>query len=38
MKLVTFSQEGATRIGRVEGGEVVDLSAAAPELPTSTAC
>jgi len=34
MKLVTFSQEGATRIGRVEGGEVVDLSAAAPELPT----
>ncbi len=33
MKLVTFSHQGATRIGVVAGEEVVDLAAAAPDLP-----
>ena len=33
MKLATFSQAGSTRIGVVRGDELVDLSAAAPELP-----
>jgi 2-keto-4-pentenoate hydratase/2-oxohepta-3-ene-1,7-dioic acid hydratase in catechol pathway len=33
MKLATFTHDGATRIGVVEGDEVVDLTAAAPELP-----
>jgi len=33
MKLATFTHAGATRIGVVDGDEVVDLSAAAPELP-----
>jgi len=33
MKLATFTHAGATRIGIVDGDEVVDLSAAAPELP-----
>ncbi|MDB4433315.1 fumarylacetoacetate hydrolase family protein [bacterium] len=33
MKLATFTHSGATRPGVVEGGAVVDLSAAAPELP-----
>lgn len=33
MKLATFSHAGSTRIGVVEGEEVVDLSAATPELP-----
>jgi 2-keto-4-pentenoate hydratase/2-oxohepta-3-ene-1,7-dioic acid hydratase in catechol pathway len=33
MKLATFSHEGATRIGAVDGEAVVDLAAAAPELP-----
>jgi 2-keto-4-pentenoate hydratase/2-oxohepta-3-ene-1,7-dioic acid hydratase in catechol pathway len=33
MKLATFTQGGSTRIGVVEGDEVVDLSEAAPELP-----
>ena len=33
MKLATFTHEGATRIGIVEGGEILDLSAAEPELP-----
>ncbi len=33
MKLVTFSHQGATRIGVVTGEEVVDLAAAAPDLP-----
>ena len=33
MKLVTFSHQGATRIGFVAGEEVVDLAAAAPDLP-----
>ncbi len=34
MKLVTFTQSGATRIGIMDGEGVVDLSAAAPDLPT----
>ncbi|MCH2172963.1 fumarylacetoacetate hydrolase family protein [Myxococcota bacterium] len=34
MKLITFSQGGSTRIGLLEGNEVVDLQAAAPNLPT----
>jgi 2-keto-4-pentenoate hydratase/2-oxohepta-3-ene-1,7-dioic acid hydratase in catechol pathway len=33
MRLATFSQAGSTRIGVVRGEEIVDLSAAAPELP-----
>jgi 2-keto-4-pentenoate hydratase/2-oxohepta-3-ene-1,7-dioic acid hydratase in catechol pathway len=33
MKLATFTHNGATRIGIVVGDEVVDLAAAAPELP-----
>ena len=34
MKLATFTQAGATRIGVVDGEAVVDLSAVAPGLPT----
>lgn len=34
MKLATFTHEGRTRIGIVEGDFVIDLSAAAPDLPT----
>ncbi len=34
MKLASFEHGGQSRIGRVEGGEIVDLAAAAPELPT----
>ncbi len=34
MKLATFTHGGATRIGLVEGDEIVDLSAAAPDLPS----
>lgn len=33
MKLATFTHAGATRIGVVDGEEIVDLSAAAPDLP-----
>jgi 2-keto-4-pentenoate hydratase/2-oxohepta-3-ene-1,7-dioic acid hydratase in catechol pathway len=33
MKLATFTQAGSTRIGVVRGDELVDLAAAAPELP-----
>ena len=33
MKLATFTQGGVTRIGVVDGDQVVDLSAAAPDLP-----
>jgi len=33
MKLVTFSHEAHTRIGIVDGADVVDLSRAAPDLP-----
>ncbi len=34
MKLATFTQHGQTRIGVVVGNALVDLSTAAPELPT----
>ena len=34
MKLATFTQAGTTRIGVVDGETIVDLSAAAPDLPT----
>jgi 2-keto-4-pentenoate hydratase/2-oxohepta-3-ene-1,7-dioic acid hydratase in catechol pathway len=33
MRLVTFTHSGSTRIGIVDGDEVVDLSVAAPDLP-----
>ena len=33
MKLVTFTHAGSTRIGVLDNGAVVDLSAAAPDLP-----
>ncbi len=33
MKLVTFTDDMGTRIGVVEGTEVVDVTAAAPDLP-----
>jgi 2-keto-4-pentenoate hydratase/2-oxohepta-3-ene-1,7-dioic acid hydratase in catechol pathway len=33
MKLATFTHDGATRLGLVDGAEVVDLAAAAPALP-----
>ena len=33
MKLATFTHEGMTRIGVVKGDEIVDLAAAAPDLP-----
>lgn len=33
MKLVTFTHQQATRIGLVQGDSVVDLAAAAPDLP-----
>jgi 2-keto-4-pentenoate hydratase/2-oxohepta-3-ene-1,7-dioic acid hydratase in catechol pathway len=33
MKLATFTHAGSTRIGVVRGEELVDLAAAAPELP-----
>jgi len=34
MKLVTFTHRGNTRIGVVRGDQVVDLHAAAPDLPS----
>ncbi|MBT3991596.1 MAG: fumarylacetoacetate hydrolase family protein [Rhodospirillaceae bacterium] len=34
MKLATFTQGGMTRVGVVTGEEILDLSAAAPDLPT----
>ena len=34
MKLATFTHDASTRIGLVEGDEIVDLAAAAPDLPT----
>jgi 2-keto-4-pentenoate hydratase/2-oxohepta-3-ene-1,7-dioic acid hydratase in catechol pathway len=34
MKLATFTHGGTTRIGVVDGDQLVDLSAAAPTLPT----
>jgi 2-keto-4-pentenoate hydratase/2-oxohepta-3-ene-1,7-dioic acid hydratase in catechol pathway len=33
MKLATFTHNGTTRLGIAAGDEIVDLSAAAPELP-----
>jgi 2-keto-4-pentenoate hydratase/2-oxohepta-3-ene-1,7-dioic acid hydratase in catechol pathway len=33
MKLATFTHDGSTRVGIVDGDRVVDLSAAAPDLP-----
>ncbi len=33
MRLATFTHDGSTRIGVVDGDEVVDLAAARPELP-----
>jgi len=33
MKLVTFTENGSTRIGVVAGDEVIDLARAAPDLP-----
>lgn len=33
MRLATFTAEGTTRVGLVVGDELVDLAAAAPELP-----
>ena len=36
MKLATFSHGGRTRIGVVQGEEIVDLAGAAPELPMET--
>ncbi len=35
MKLATFSHQGATRIGVLRDGNMIDLSLAAPSLPTS---
>ncbi len=34
MKLATFTEQGRTRIGIVDGDGVIDLSRAAPDLPT----
>jgi 2-keto-4-pentenoate hydratase/2-oxohepta-3-ene-1,7-dioic acid hydratase in catechol pathway len=34
MKLATFTHDGTTRIGAVDGDEMVDLAAAAPALPS----
>jgi 2-keto-4-pentenoate hydratase/2-oxohepta-3-ene-1,7-dioic acid hydratase in catechol pathway len=34
MRLITFTHQGRTRIGLADGEEAVDLSAAAPDLPT----
>ena len=33
MKLATFTEGGSTRIGVVQGAEIVDLAEAAPDLP-----
>lgn len=33
MKLVTFTHSGRTRIGKVEGDQIIDLSIAQPSLP-----
>ncbi len=33
MRLATFTHQGRTRLGRVEGDEIVDLATAAPDLP-----
>ena len=33
MKLATFTHDETTRIGVVDGAEIVDLSVASPDLP-----
>ena len=33
MKLATFTHDGATRLGCVAGDQILDLAAAAPDLP-----
>ena len=33
MKLITFTESSRTRIGLLQGGQVVDLSKVAPSLP-----
>ena len=33
MKLVTFSHDASTRIGLLDGENILDLRAAAPDLP-----
>jgi hypothetical protein len=33
VKLATFTHAGWTRIGLVDGSEIVDLAAAVPDLP-----
>ncbi len=33
MKLASFTHHGITLVGGVEGDEIVDLAAAAPDLP-----
>jgi 2-keto-4-pentenoate hydratase/2-oxohepta-3-ene-1,7-dioic acid hydratase in catechol pathway len=35
MKIATFTQAGRTRIGKVLGEEILDLSSACPQLPTT---
>ena len=37
MKLATFTHGGTTRIGVVAGDSMIDLAAAAPELPREMA-
>lgn len=34
MRLITFTQDGSTRIGQLNGEEITDLSQSNPELPT----
>ncbi|MEM1112755.1 MAG: fumarylacetoacetate hydrolase family protein [Pseudomonadota bacterium] len=34
MRLITFTHEGSTRIGSIDGEQIVDLNAADSELPT----
>lgn len=33
MRIATFTESGRTRLGLVDGDEIVDLAAAAPDLP-----
>jgi 2-keto-4-pentenoate hydratase/2-oxohepta-3-ene-1,7-dioic acid hydratase in catechol pathway len=37
MRLVTFTHSGASRIGIIDGDDIVDLSVAAPDLPREMA-
>jgi len=36
MKLATFTDEKGTRLGIIDGSSIIDLAAAAPELPADT--